>query len=317
MIHQIKFSVGSFVMISCILVISQCVLAQKAYPVEITSLLSKIPVPSSSDACFATCNKKTDPSNGAVSIIDEGSVFKELQNILDEINKAAMQDMSAAGHPTSPPTADQIEQMKQQAMQRASEAQAQSANPQQAGHPQAGTPSTQPKDNSAEIGRQIGQAQTVCGQISQLINEFSMKTMKLDKSNIENVPSGPNCPEVQQGGYAGPTCACMKGRAADYESKRVAARNDYLSSASGLLMEYLGKIKILCTTVDNIIAKVKYGDAVSNPVYKQMVVSIQRQALGAVPALLGFSQSNWEDAAKQYAGLVNAKSGASVGCYGK
>jgi hypothetical protein len=42
-----------------------------------------------------------------------------------------------------------------------------------------------------------------------------------------------------------------------------------------------------------------------------------RQALGAVSVFMAIAGGNWEDAGKQYAELVNANSGASVGCFGR
>ena len=136
---------------------------------------------------------------------------------------------------------------------------------------------------------------------------------KLNKG-LDAVKIGPNCPEVQQGGYAGPTCACLQDHAVDYYTRRVGAMNGYIEQATVLIQEYMSKMKAETTIVDEMEAKAKYGDAVSNPAFRQMVVSIQRQSFGAVAALLGVSGSVWRDGATEYANLVNAKSGASVPC---
>ena len=284
-------------------------IAQKAYPVEITSLLSRIPIPQDAAGCYSSSTKSTDPSNGAISVVDPGPAFKELQDQLQKINMSAAGGIYPNGQTPDKPSAEQIEQMKQEAMQRAAQA--------QNGQAVSNQHTTQGAMDDPQIMKEIGQAQTACGQINQLIHEFSMKISAIDNSSIDKVSMGPNCPEVQQGGYAGPTCGCMKERAKTYELKRVAERNAYMQNVVGVLREYLGKIRPLCAQVDNVMIKAKFGDAVSNPAYKQMVAITQRQALGAVPALLSVASGTWEDAAKQYANLVNAESGASVGCFGK
>ena len=246
---------------------------------------------------------------------DNGPAFKALQ---DEFMKIAQAPMTASGSPapsmTAPPTPEQIEQMRQQALQRA--AQMQNMSPQQIAQMQQPGAALPAREN-VELMKQIGQAQTACGQISQLSSELSNKVARLDKSPIDTVKIGPNCPEVQQGGYAGPTCGCMIAHATDYATRRVAARNQYLQQVRTLLLEYLDKFKPLVATVDDAVAKAKYGDVVVNPAFKQQVVSIQRQALGSVASIMAIAGSNWEDAGKQYAELVNAKSGASVGCFGR
>lgn len=297
------------------LVHSQPVRAQKAYPVEVNSLLSRIPIPESSAACFTTCTKTTDSSNGVIGVRDNGPAFKALQDEFMKIAQAPMTaDGSTAPSMTTPPTPEQIEQMKQQALQRA--AQMQNMSPQQIAQMQQGAAASQPRDN-VELMKLIGQAQTACGQISRLNSELSEKVARLDKSPIDKVKMGPNCPEVQQGGYAGPTCGCMIAHATDYATGRVTARDEYLKQVRSLLLEYQGKIRPLVATVDDAITRAKYGDAIVNPAFKQQVVSIQRQALGSVSVVMAIAGGNWEDAGKQYAELVNAKSGASVGCFGR
>jgi hypothetical protein len=297
------------------LLCTQPVRAQKAYPVEVNGLLSRIPIPESSAACYVSCTKSTDSSNGVIDVRDNGPIFKALQ---DEFMKIAQTPMAADGSTTpsmtTPPTPEQIEQMKQQALQRA--AQMQNMTPQQIAQMQQGAATSQPRDN-VELMKLIGQAQTACGQISRLNIELSDKVARLDKSPIDKVKMGPNCPEVQQGGYAGPTCGCMIAHATGYATGRVAARDEYLKQVRSLLLEYQGKIRPLVATVDDAVARAKYGDAVVNPAFKQQVVSIQRQALGSVSTVMAIAGSNWEDAGKQYAELINAKSGASVGCFGR
>ena len=60
--------------------------------------------------------------------------------------------------------------------------------------------------------------------------------------------------------------------------------------------------------------KAKYGDAFSSTAIRQVVVSIQENALGSVTAAEGLSNNLWGDAANMYANQVNAASGASSNC---
>lgn len=293
---------------------------QKAYPIEINSLLSKIPIPHNSAGCYQTSTKTTDPSNGSVNIRDNGPAFQALQDQFDKITKAAMGDAigtSMSSMSTTPPTPEQIEQMKQQALAKANQMQSMNAQQMAQMHNNPGAAASRSSQEEIQLMKLIGEAQTACGKLSQLTSELSMKVNALDRSAIENISIGPNCPEVRQGSYVGPTCACQTEHATAYETKRVAARNALLDKISALLTEYMGKMRPYIATVDDAVAKAKYGDAISNPAFKQQVPNIQREALGAVVSLTALASGSWEDGAKQYAGLVNAQSGASVGCYGK
>lgn len=283
--------------------------AQKAWPGDITVLLNRVPIPGSSSTCYAGSTRSTDAANGIISIKDNGPGYTGLENQLTGIMRDAMNSTSATPPTgTTAPSADQIEQMKQQAMARAQAAQ--SGNSQQLAHPTSGSA---PASSDVAIMKLVGQAQTAAGHINQLSLELSQKMSKLDKG-LEAVKIGPNCPEVQQGGYAGPTCKCLQEHAEDYYTRRVAAMDSYVSQVGALVREYLGKMRAETSIVDDMEAKAKYGDAVSNPAFRQMVVSVQRQSFGAVTSLLSIAGSGWRDGANEYANLINAKSGASVPC---
>jgi hypothetical protein len=103
----------------------------------------------------------------------------------------------------------------------------------------------------------------------------------------------------------------------DYYTRRVAVMNNYVQQMAGLYQEYLPKMQAETAVIDDMEAKAKYGDAVSNPMYKQMVVSIQRQGFGSVTTMISLAGDVWKDAAEEYAKLVNAQSGASIPCSGK
>ena len=290
--------------------------AQKAYPIDLLGLAGKIAVPQSTQGCYAGSTTKTDPSNGAVSIVNLDPTYKEIYDQLDKITKAAMDQahsqMPARGQT---PSTDQVQQMQQQAMQKASSMQGMSPQ-QMAAAQQAKSQSGAPSTAEMAVLQKMGKAQSAAGHISQTISEMSQKFNKLDKSKIDNVPMGANCPEVQQGGYAGPTCDCLVKKEVAYETARDANYNAYLQQVEGLIQEFLGKLKPDLTVVDDFEQTAKYGDALSNPVYKQLVVSVQRQALAGVVTALSTASGNWEDAAKMYVQLVNGRNGATVGCGG-
>ena len=289
--------------------------AQKAYPIELLGLMGKISVPQNTAACYAGCTTKTDPSNGSVNVVNTDPTFKEINDQLDKITKAAM-DGANTQMPPQAPNADQIQQMQQQAMQKA--AAAQGASPQQmAAAQQARSQSGAPSASELTVMKKMGQAQSAASRINQLQNEMAQKFSQLDKSSIDKVPMGANCPEVQQGGYAGPTCDCLSKRDLAYQTARDAKYNQYLQQVIAIINDYMGKMKTELAIVDDFEHAAKFGDAVSNPVYRQLVGSVQRQAMGGVVTILAACSGNWEDAAKMYANVINGRSGASVGCFGR
>src|SRR5215472_8484381 len=109
------------VLLTALICIASQVHAQKAYPVVLLGLAGKIAVPGTTAGCYAGCTTATDPSNGAVSIVNTDPTYKEINDILDKFNKAAVdQARSQMPSQTQAPSADQIQQMQQDAMQKAS-----------------------------------------------------------------------------------------------------------------------------------------------------------------------------------------------------
>lgn len=290
--------------------------AQNAYHVDLVSLMARITVPQNTTACYAGCTTKTDPSNGAVTVVNTDPTYQGINEQLDKINKAAFNDANAQmPNRSQAPSADQIQQMQQQAMQKA--ASMQGMSPQQmAAAQQAKSQSGAPSKEEMAVLQKLGQAQSAAGRITQLVNEMSQKFSKLDKSKINSVPMGASCPEVQQGSYAGPTCECLIKKESAYQSQREANYNQYLQVAAALIEDYMGKIKDQLVIVDQFEVTAKYGDAVSNPAFKPQVAAVQRQAMNGVVAVLAAANGNWEDAAKMHAQVVNANNGATVGCGG-
>jgi hypothetical protein len=294
-------------------------ICQKAYPIEIGSFLDKIPIPRTSVDCYQGSTRSTDPSTGSVTIKDDGPAFQSLLDQFDKISRAAVGNAMGANMSAmsaTPPTADQIEQMKQQAMAKAAQTQTTDAQQMARMYNNPSAAASRPGQEDVQLMKLIGEAQNACGRLNQLSVELNTKVNALDKSAISNIRTDANCPDVRQGSYAGPTCACLIEHAVSYETKRVDARNAWLKEITALLVEYEGKMRPLIAIVDNAVAKAKYGDALSNPAFKQQVPNIQLQALNAVTALTALANGSWKDGAKQYVRLVNANSGASVGCYG-
>ena len=294
-------------------------ICQRAYPIEIGSFLDKIPIPGTSADCYQGSTRTTDPSNGSVSIKDDGPAFQSLQDQFDKISRAAVGNAIGGNMstiPATPPTPEQIEQIKQQAMAKAAQMQTADAQQMARNYNNPAAAASRPGQEDVQLMKLIGEAQNACGRLNQLSVELNTKVNALDRSAISNIPTGSNCPDVRQGSYVGPTCACQIQHAISYETKRVDARNALLKEISALLIEYEGKMRPLIAIVDNAVAKAKYGDALTNPAFKQQVPNIQVQAFNAVTTLTALANGNWKDGAKQYAGLVNANSGASVGCYG-
>jgi hypothetical protein len=296
-----------------LLEVTTLVHGQKAWPGDITAMLSKVPVPVSSASCYGQSSKVTDPSTKLVTIKDNGPAFTDLEAQLQNIMKAAMSAAQAQGQGMAAPNADQLAQMQQQAMQRA--AAAQSSSPQQMAQ-QYRSSSGAPSSGDMAVMKLIGQAQTAAGNINRLSLEMTQRMEKISK-NLDSVRMPPNCPEVQQGGYAGPTCACLRGHEVDYRTRRVAAINGYVDAVAALVREYLPKMRAEAAIIDDMEAKAKYGEGVSNPAFRQMAVSIQRQGFGSVTSLLSLSGGAWKDSAEEYANLVNAQSGASIPCSSK
>ncbi|MFI5156313.1 MAG: hypothetical protein ACHQEM_09010 [Chitinophagales bacterium] len=285
--------------------------AQNASSVQINSLLMRIPIPESSIKCYSTCTTITDPSNGSVSIKNNGAVFISLNEELDRIVRGeSAAGQNTTGYSGAAPTQEQIEQMKQKAMQM------QQMTPEQIAAMRQNT--TAPSSSNVPLMKRIGEAQSRMMQLQTLSNELSMKMAALDNSKINKVAADPACPDVKQGGdYAGPTCACQKKRALDYANNRVKAMDDYLQQLGALLKNYVPKIEAEISIVDKLEADYKYGEGISDPLARQQLTLLQRQAMGVVPNVLGISNSAWSDGAKIYAEVVNAKSGASVGCFGR
>jgi len=303
-----------FILSACFLFSSYELIAQKALPTQVNSLVSKIPFPENCVTSYHNCTIEMDQSNGEVSIKDAGetinSIQSELEKDMKDLTNGAMSNTTS---PTLPavPSADQIEQMKQQAMQM------HNMTPEQA-MKMSSNRTIQPMD-SPEKMKELGNGQNAMMQINLLINELSTKVSSLGgeyKMKLDKVQESPPCPDVKVGAgdAAVPTCACEKERNLEYYNKRVAVRNDYLKQLTMLLQSYVPKIKAQIAIIDDAESDIKYGDGISNPTFKNQAVLLQQQAFGSVPPLIGIVSNALKDSGVEYANIVNTNNGTLIGC---
>ena len=293
--HRILFVAGLLIL-ACTIGLNAT--AQQAWHGNLNSLMSRIPQTSSCSGGYGLCNQQT-AENKVITITGLGTSFTDLQKQM--LDTAGSPVPGSMPDPGSAPSPEQIEAMKQQAM--AKMAAAQGMTPQQAAQMQRPTGSMPTVD--PVLMRQVGQAQTAAGQITQLINEMSQKINKMNKG-LDSIKLTGACKEVMQGGYAGPTCECEIGRHTSYEQRRTASLNKYLQAVANLAQEYMTRMRPLLSIVDDMEVKAKYGDAITDPSFRQMVLVAQRQAMNGVTAILSVYSGIAKDGAEQQANLLNA-----------
>ncbi|MDP4245490.1 MAG: hypothetical protein Q8932_06555 [Bacteroidota bacterium] len=284
-------------------------LAQKPAHVKLNSLLSRIPIPQSSAACYATCTTTTDAS-GVTSIKDLGPAFTTLQ---DELKSLMMADMSAMNNPAAPkstpqaPTADEIAKMQADAMAKAQAYQqgggANTAAMMQA-QAQAHKQATAPSKANLLAMQNLNKAGEANQKIQSMLMEVRQKMVALHKEEPQ-IP--PNCPEVRQGSYVGPTCACEYARGVTAEKNRVTVMDHYIQQRSAIIRNAIGQIQVQLGIVDQLMEDTKYGDAITDPTLLQLLWSAQRQAMSGVVEMLGASSGAWTDGSNTYLSLVNAQ----------
>ncbi|MFI5152834.1 MAG: hypothetical protein ACHQET_05835 [Chitinophagales bacterium] len=303
---------------SCLFVLICCHIAasgQKAVPLQITSFLTRLQLPESSATCYAACDKTHDASNGAYTVTGSGPTYKNLSDEFQKImqgDMAAMQNQSTQQTPMAP-SPDQIAQMQQQA------AQMQNMSPQQIMDMQKKNSNQQSNQNNVALLRKIGEAQSRLGTIQNLNQEFIAKLKALSTYGLDTVKLAPPCPDVRQGGgdIAVPTCGCLIARATAYETKRVKIYDNYVQGVRDILQQYIPKFNNEIAVIDKVEADARYGEGITDPTIKQQLYMLQRQGMSVVPGIIGVASGTTEDAGKYYSYLVNAQSGASVGCGGK
>lgn len=277
---------------------------QKPAVLKINNLISRIPIPVASQACYETCTTIKNP-DGTFQIKDNGPAFNALNNEVEALGKGDMDAMkngslnAQASAPPAAPTAEQISQMQAEAMARAQQAMQNGADPSKA----APASNTYKPTTNVKLMQQLGTAQSAVGKISQLTMEMSSK---MGEIRMTDVTMEPNCPEVRQGSYVGPTCACERQKGITHYEKMVAARNTYLQQVNGLLHKYIPQIEEQVDLIDKVETDTNYGQGITDPRIIQQLWSLQRMGLNGFTSVMGIASSSWTDAANQYLLVVNA-----------
>jgi hypothetical protein len=272
--------------------------AQKAWQGSLNSLMGRVPQSGDCEGGYGLCDHTTDDRK-IVTITGLNSQFTDLEKQMMEAASGVM--TGAMPEPGSAPSAEQIEAMKQQAMAKMTAAQ--NMTPQQAAQMHKQTGSLPTTDTAYKY--QIAQAQAAAIQITRLINELSQKMNKL-QNGWDSVKMGAPCADVFFKSLAAPPCKCVVARNSKYQSERTAALNSYLAAVANLAHQYMGQIRPLLATVDDMEAKVKYGDALVDPSNRQIVVMMQRQAMNGVSSILSLYGRVAKDGAEQWARQLNA-----------
>jgi hypothetical protein len=283
--------------------------AQKPAHVKLNTLLNRVPIPQSSAACYATCTTTIDAS-GVTSIKDLGPAFTTLQ---DELKSLMMADMNAMNNPTVPkstpqaPSADQIAKMQADAMAKAQAYQqgggANTAAMMQA-QAQANHQATAPSKANVIAMQNLNKAGEANRTIQNILMEVRQKMAALHK---EEPQSQANCPEVRQGSYVGPTCACEYEHRVLGEKAQITVMDHYIQQRSAIIRNAIGQIQFQLGIIDQLMEDTKYGDAITDPTLLQLLWSAQRQAMTGVVEMLGASSGAWTDGSNAYLGLVNAQ----------
>jgi len=289
--------------------------AQKALPIQVYGLLSKVPMPQSSEANYHSCTVETDNSNGAVSVKDAGTTVNDLETTMEkdvkDLANSSMSSSYASNSAPSIPSAEQIAQMQQQAQQMRGMTPDQARQmSQQMPHQNASQPA-----GNVSLMQELGKAQTAMMQINTTITELSTKVSQLGgeyKQKIDKVQQSASCPEfkVPTADIAEPKCNCVKTRLLDYRQKRVSIEDEYIQRVNGLLNTYLPKIKDQIAIIDKAEQDLKYGDAITLPAFKTQAVSVQQQAITTIAPILGIVKNVIKDSGTEYAGVVNANNSA-------
>jgi len=295
-----------FFAVIILLSITSASYSQKALPIQVNSLLAKIPELENCVASFKMCTIDSN-SEGLVSVKDAGPVINGIQDRLAKnMTDLGNTSMNSSYTNASVPSQDQINQSMQNAMQMQSmsrEQLMQMAKSKQNGNV--------PQPINGNLMKEFGQAQNAASQLSILQTELATKASQLDgeyKSKIQAIPTViVNCKDfkVQGADVAVPKCDCVKALYLAYYQKRVAIEDEYLQKLNELLHNYLPKFKEQITIIDKVESDLNYGDAINIPTFKTQVVGVQQQALGSLIPLSGVVGNAIKDSGSEYTGIVN------------
>ena len=286
--------------------------AQKALPIEVGSLLAKIP---ELESCAASFKLATIDSNeeGIISIKNAGPIVNGIQDqMTKDMSDLANSSMSSSSYTnTSMPSQDQINQ----ALQNASKMQGMSREQmmQMAQHRQ--TQSPPPGNNNAASFKEFGKAQDAAGKLSVLQGQLATEASQLGgeyQRKLQAIPTVTvTCQDykVQGADLALPKCGCVKALYMAYYQKRVTIEDEYLQKLNQIVHKYLPQFKEQIAIIDKVEGGLKYGDAVSLPVIKTHLVGVQQQAIGSLTTILGVVSNAIKDSATEFADLSNINNG--------
>lgn len=302
----------TFFAVIILLSITSASFSQKALPIQVNSLLAKVPQLENCATSFKMCTIDSN-SEGLVSVKDAGPVVNGIQDRLTKnMTDLGNSSMNSSYTNASVPSQDQINQ----AMQNATQMQAMSRDQlmQMAQNKQNHTapPST---NNNAALMKEFGQAQNAAGQLSILQGELATKASQLGGEYQRKMNAVPTvmvtCQDykVQGADIALPKCDCVKALYLAYYQKRVAVEDEYLQKLNELLQNYLPKFKDQIGIIDKAENDLNYGDTISIPAFKRQVVGVQQQAFSSLLPLLGIVGNSIKDSGSEYTGIVNINNG--------
>lgn len=286
--------------------------AQKALPIQVGSLLAKIPEP---ESCAASFKLATIDSNeeGILSVKDAGPIVIGIQDqMTKDMSDLANSSMSSSSYTnTSMPSQDQINQ----ALQNASKMQGMSREQmmQMAQHRQPQSPP--PGNTNAASFKEFGKAQDAAGKLSVLQGQLATEASQLGGEYQQKLHAIPtvidNCQEykVQGADLALPKCGCVKALYMAYYQKRVTIEDEYLQKLDQIVHKYLPQFREQIAIIDKVEGDLKYGDAVSLPVIKTQLVGVQQQAIGSLTTIVGVESNAIKDSATEFANLSNINNG--------
>ena len=309
--------IKSFFSVIILLLITVISNAQKALPIQVNSMLSRVPTLENCQASFKMCTIDSN-TNDLVSVKDEGAVINGIRNdIAKYMNDLTSSSMNSSYTSTTPsmPSQDQINQALQNASQMQNISREQMMQMAQSNHNH-----TPPPNNNAALMKEWGQAQNPSEQLSLMQTELATRVSQLGGEYQQKVDKIPTvvvtCPDykVQGADLALPKCGCVKGLYLDYYQKRVTIKDEYLQKLNELLQYYLPKFKDQIAIIDKVENDLNYGDAISIPALKRQVVGVQQQAMGSLLPLLGIVGNAIKDSGLEYAGIVNINRHLPVPC---
>ncbi|HVA98655.1 MAG TPA: hypothetical protein VNG53_07140 [Bacteroidia bacterium] len=269
------------ILLICTLYIS--VKGQNCLDLNITPLMTNLQVPGDAAQNFAECTVAKNEHQQTV-IENYGTDVTQLDTIVNQktrdFNNAAIANLgdvnSQIPSQQSVQSAQQLaaqlqkmtpDQQKQWAMQQATKQNYSAASTIQ--------------DDPTTTKLVLETTDMASRQLKLLNDEFAAKFRqitfaKTDEINAVKQPDMSNCPTIDKVGT--PSCACVDGREGTYWEQIVTIQNKYNQQLIALMQTYIPKLKTLESSVDDNIAKLKYGDIIKTASLKKQLFSAQTSA---------------------------------------